>query len=226
MKSEIHEEHEFYDKNKDKDKKDKNECQVYCVPNLKDIIENYKSIDNNDPYSIDKANWSFTYNQLQCVKNFPEKEAEEFIKNNLNSEDIIHPKVLQQLIEEKVNDLIDNGEDISNKLVTARISLDNDFNRVINIDVNENANFSNCMVESVNVELPPFNDLIKEQIKLLCNTMLCGYLDDEELEEFIEERIEDYKESPYTTDWLEGYIEGFLDNDGYIDGIIEGFNND
>ena len=202
MKSEIHSEREFM-----------NKPEVFIVPNLKESIEKLKNIDINDIHSIDDAKWFFTHSQLLTLNemNLTKEQIEAFLKENVQMEDLFSMEILHEIIHDKIDELVEDGIDLTDKLVTTSISLDKDFNRQIELNLVDDPD-AKLGLKNFNDELPEFNQIIESQIKTVCYEMLNDKLDEEELNDFIEQRIDEYKDNPYTLDWLEGFIEGYLSN--------------
>lgn len=182
------------------------DVKVYFMNDILNSFEKIKNMDIEDYNSVDEAVWNFTHNQLCFLYNLETSEAQEFLKNNVDGSQLIDKRVLSDMINKKLNELSENEVDIENKMLTVKISLDSDYNRIIEFDLVDNESIE------INNELPPLNSFIENQIKLVCTDTLQEILDEDELENFIDDRIEDYREMPYSNDWLDGFIEGYLNN--------------
>lgn len=200
LNSEIHTEGEL------------NKPNIKFIENLPEFISHINDIDKNNIEEIDNFLWSFTRQQLiTATKNLKTKEEiTNYLNNNVNMSDLFKPEVLQNMINDKMAELVENGIDMTNKSLIASISLGMDMTRKIELKLVDNPNVSQYGFQDFNNDLPDFNPVIKSQIETVCKEMLYGHLNDEELKDFIEERCEEYREEPFTIDWLEGFIEGFL----------------
>lgn len=193
----------------------------HYLPDLKELLNSFKNIEDKSDYNaIDEASYNFLKSQINLNEEIFKEDTsglENFLDENVDMSNVIHPLVLKDIIRDKINELMENGEDIDNKLIKTSVTLEKNGDRNINIefmDKNEiDSSYVVGMIDSSEIKLPKLNDLIKEQIEIICRDMFQDtgiFEDDDELKQYIEERIEDYKEEPYTVDYLEGYNNGFI----------------
>lgn len=191
----------------------------HYLPDLKELLNSFKNIEDKSDYNaIDEASYNFLKSQINLNEEIFKEDIpgfENFLDENVDMNNVIHPLVLKDIIRDKINELMENGEDVENKLVKTSVTLEKNGERNINIEFidRDKSYISEGMVDSSEIKLPKLNDLIKGQIEIICRDMFQDtgiFEDDDELKQYIEERIEDYKEEPYTVDYLEGYNNGFI----------------
>lgn len=185
--------------------KDKNDIQVFIMPNLKEMIELSKNINKNDYYEVDEVNWKFTHNQLTTLENFSKEDRENYLVQNLQPGILIHARVLIDIIDDKINETCQEKKCNPEDLIISNLSIniDNEYNRHIEMRLD-------TINEVKELGLFDYNQIMKEKIEVICRDSLSNTLDNEKLEEFIQERIEEFEEEEYSIDYLEGIIDGYL----------------
>lgn len=181
--------------------------KVIIMPNLKETINKLNSIDkdNLDYKKIDEINWEFTHNQLLATKEFEKEDRQDYLVKNLDPSILIHPLVLNDIIERKIEETCEKNNCRPEDLVIKNLSIniDNDYNRNIEMYLD--------YLDNVKKEEGfDYMGLMKDQIEYICKDSLQDVLDEDKLEEFIRERIEEFEEEEYTMDYLEGVIDGYL----------------
>ena len=201
LNSEIHSEGEL-----------NNKPEISFIENLPELIKEFDEADFNTVEGIDNFLWKFTRSQLvAATNNFKTKdEVIHYLSENVNMNELFLPEILKKIVDGEIVKLAENGIDMTDKSISASISLDMDLNRKIELRLIDNTELDDGGFKNFNDDLPDFNPVLEKQIETLCKQMLCGILDDKEIDEFIKDRCEDYKEEPFTIDYLEGFITGFI----------------
>jgi len=201
LNSEIHSEGEL-----------NNKPEVSFIENLPELVKELDEANFNTIEEIDNFLWKFTRSQLvAATNNFKTKdEVIHYLSENVNMNDLFLPEILKKIVDGEIVKLAENGIDMTDKSISASISLDMDLNRKIELRLIDNTELDDGGFKNFNNDLPDFNPVLEKQIETLCKQMLCGILDDKEIDEFIKDRCEDYKEEPFTIDYLEGFITGFI----------------
>jgi len=201
LNSEIHSEGEL-----------NNKPEISFIENLPELIKEFDEADFNTVEGIDNFLWKFTRSQLvAATNNFKTKdEVIHYLSENVNMNELFLPEILKKIVDGEIVKLAENGIDMTDKSISASISLDMDLNGKIELRLIDNTELDDGGFKNFNDDLPDFNPVLEKQIETLCKQMLCGILDDKEIDEFIKDRCEDYKEEPFTIDYLEGFITGFI----------------